>query len=292
MKLNPVFKNEVKLSSRTVKTSWMVFSYNAALLAVSLTVFCGMLEWAHYGSSVEYSEMVQMYMIMGYMEFGMILLIIPAITSGSIAGERERQTLDILLATKMRPISVVMGKLMASLSSVLMLAVSSLPVLSIVFVYGGVGVKELLAFVVILCVSAVFVGSIGIFFSALCRRTTAATVASYLATIFLLAGTSLAEGAVYEARQMQIAASGVGEAVYASVGKLIYLLLVNPAVTFYGLISAQAGSSDAIWTLCLSFGVRVQEFGTQYWVLLSVCLQLLLSGLLLWLAARKIDPLK
>ncbi len=292
MKLNPVFKNEVKLSSRTMKTSWMVFGYNIVLLAVSLSVFYGMLEWAHYGSSVEYSEMVQMYIITGYMEFGMILMIIPAITAGSIAGEKERQTLDILLATKMKPISIVMGKLMASLSSVLMLAISSLPVLSIVFVYGGVGIKELLAFVMILCVSAVFVGSIGIYFSALCKKTTTATVASYLMTVFLLAGTYVIESAVLRASEVQIAALAAGDELYASVGKMIYLLLLNPAVTFYGLISGQAGSTDAIWSIYRSFGVRVQGFGMEYWMLISVCLQLLLSGLLIWLASRKIDPLR
>ncbi len=75
--------------------------------------------------------------------------------AGSIAGERERQTLDMLLATKMKPWSIVLGKLESSLSSVLMLAVSSLPVLSIVFIFGGVGILELVGFVVILGVSAI-----------------------------------------------------------------------------------------------------------------------------------------
>lgn len=39
MKLNPVFKNEVKLSSRTMKSSWLVFGYNAILVIVSMLVF-------------------------------------------------------------------------------------------------------------------------------------------------------------------------------------------------------------------------------------------------------------
>ena len=138
MKLNPVFKNEIKLSSRTMKSSWMVFGYNAVLIVASMMVLYSMMDTVHYGYSMDYSEMVGLYVVMAYMEFGMILLIIPAITAGSIAGERERQTLDMLLATKMKPWSIVLGKLESSLSSVLMLAVSSLPVLSIVFIFGGV----------------------------------------------------------------------------------------------------------------------------------------------------------
>ena len=159
MKLNPVFKNEIKLSSRTMKSSWMVFGYNAVLIVASMMVLYSMMDTVHYGYSMDYSEMVGLYVVMAYMEFGMILLIIPAITAGSIAGERERQTLDMLLATKMKPWSIVLGKLESSLSSVLMLAVSSLPVLSIVFIFGGVGILELVGFVVILGVSAIFVGS-------------------------------------------------------------------------------------------------------------------------------------
>ena len=42
----------------------------------------------HYGYSMDYSETVSLYVVMAYIEFGMILLIIPAITAGSLAGER------------------------------------------------------------------------------------------------------------------------------------------------------------------------------------------------------------
>ena len=116
MKLNPVFKNEVKLGSRTMKSSWLVFGYNLILIIVSMSVLYGMIEPAHYGYSVDFSGMVSLYVVMTYLEFAMILLIIPAITAGSIAGERERQTLDMLLATKMKPYSIVLGKLESSLS--------------------------------------------------------------------------------------------------------------------------------------------------------------------------------
>ena len=89
MKLNPVFKNEIKLSSRTMKSSWMVFGYNAVLIVASMMVLYSMMDTVHYGYSMDYSEMVGLYVVMAYMEFGMILLIIPAITAGSIAGERD-----------------------------------------------------------------------------------------------------------------------------------------------------------------------------------------------------------
>ena len=290
MKLNPVFKNEVKLGSRTMKSSWLVFGYNLILIIVSMSVLYGMIEPAHYGYSVDFSEMVSLYVVMTYLEFAMILLIIPAITAGSIAGERERQTLDMLLATKMKPHSIVLGKLESSLSSVLMLAVSSLPVLSIVFIYGGVGILELIKFVIILCVSAVFIGSIGIFFSAWARRVTTATILSYLTLILFLVGTFAIEKGIYSMAEMKVMA--LSGDVQATVGNMIFLLLLNPAVTFYGLISAQVGSSYAVAELCASFGVTAEGGIFEWWVPLSMALQLLFSIVFLYLAGRRINPLK
>jgi len=88
VKLNPVFKNEIKLSSRTMKSSWMVFGYNAVLIVVSMMVLYSMMNSVHYGYSMDYSETVSLYVVMAYIEFGMILLIIPAITAGSGGGCR------------------------------------------------------------------------------------------------------------------------------------------------------------------------------------------------------------
>jgi len=289
MKLNPVFKNEVKLSSRNMRTSLLVFLYNAVLLVVSMMVFYTIIQPAHYGYRIDFSGMVELYAVLAYLEFGMILLIIPVITSGSIAGERERQTLDMLLATKMRPRSIILGKLMSSLSSVLMFAVSSLPILSIVFVFGGVGILELLGFVIILSVSAVFVGSIGILYSAYARRVTSATIMTYLTVIFLMAGTYMLEKGIYSILQTRMAAVSDAE---ASVGNAIFLLLVNPAVTFYGMISNQVGSANAIQELCTQFGAQHSGILFELWIPSSVVIQLWLSLVFLALAARRIDPLK
>ena len=170
-----------------------------------------------------------------------------------------------------------------------MFAVSSLPVLSIVFVFGGVGILELLGFVIILSVSAVFVGSIGILYSAYAKRVTTATIMTYLTVIFLMAGTYMLENGIYTIVQMRMNSIGNGE---ATVGNAILLLLVNPAVTFYGMISNQVGSMNAIQELCSQFGAQNAGILFDLWIPSSVVLQLWLSVVFLALAARKIDPLK
>ncbi|MFQ9208670.1 MAG: ABC transporter permease [Clostridium fessum] len=61
----------------------------------------------------------------------------PALTASSISGERERQTLELMLTTTMEPRDMVLGKLASSLVTMLVLAVSALPVQALVFVYGA-----------------------------------------------------------------------------------------------------------------------------------------------------------
>ena len=55
--------------------------------------------------NIAYSGILTLYCVMAAMEFVMILLIVPASTAGAVAGEREKQTLDILLSTKIRSFS-------------------------------------------------------------------------------------------------------------------------------------------------------------------------------------------
>ena len=71
-------------------------------------------------------------------EFILLMFIVPAVTAASISGERERQTLDLMLTTQMTAAQIVTGKLMGALSSLFVLILSSFPAVAMVFVYGGI----------------------------------------------------------------------------------------------------------------------------------------------------------
>ena len=140
-------------------------------------------------AEVQYTGFLDLYMFVASLEFLMLILIMPALTAGSISGERERQTLDLMLTTCMTPADIVLGKLEAALGTMFVMVVSSLPILAMVFVYGGVAASDLILLVCCFFAAAVFMGSIGLCCSALFRRTTAATVAAYAVTAVLTAGT-------------------------------------------------------------------------------------------------------
>ena len=119
----------------------------------------------------------------------LVSFIAPAFTAGSISLEREKQTLDLLVSTPLRPGAIVVGKLLAALAFVFLMVLASVPLTAIVLMYGGAGVDDLLRQLLVLFVAAIGFGSIGLFFSALLKRTQMATVLTYATMLVLTLGT-------------------------------------------------------------------------------------------------------
>jgi ABC-type transport system involved in multi-copper enzyme maturation permease subunit len=115
----------------------------------------------------------------------LVVFLAPAFTAGAISGERERQTYEMLLATPLSGTAVVAGKLFSALVYLLLLIVASIPLMSLVFTFGGVAVDDVVRAYVLLGATALAFGALGLFLSALVRRTGAATILSYLTVIGL-----------------------------------------------------------------------------------------------------------
>lgn len=289
MKLNPVFQKELRMFERSIKISWIIFVYNIILAIVALIIFYDMLHTSKLTGSVEYTNMIQIYIVMAYIQFGMLILIIPGLTAGAISGERERQTMDVLLATQMKPWQIIVGKLESSLSVVLLLAVTSLPIVSIVFVFGGIKLVDLGVLIALLVVEAVFIGTIGLLFSTLFRKTTTATVLTYTTLLFIFLGTYLIVQVCYSMEQSRNV--GVTNAV-TDIKGAIYILLINPIMTFSGLISRQAGSTNEVMSICNKFGNYDNNIIVKYWIMISMAIQIVLSALFIVIAQAKINPLR
>jgi ABC-type transport system involved in multi-copper enzyme maturation permease subunit len=118
----------------------------------------------------------------------LVVFLAPAFTAGAISLEREKQTLDMLTATPISSLAIVVGKLLSALTYVFILIVASIPLTAIVFVFGGVGPDEVLRGYVVLVVSAIGLGSLGLFISALMQRTQAATVVTFFGVMALTMG--------------------------------------------------------------------------------------------------------
>jgi ABC-2 type transport system permease protein len=121
----------------------------------------------------------------------LICFIAPAFTAGQISLEREKQTLDLLISTPMRPAAIVIGKLAAALAFVVLMIVAAVPITAIVLMYGGASVDDIVRQQLVLLATALVLGAIGLFFSALLKRTQAATVLTYITLLALTLGTTM-----------------------------------------------------------------------------------------------------
>ncbi|WP_124067043.1 ABC transporter permease subunit [Clostridium sp. E02] len=294
MKINPVYKMETKVSSRSFRLALTLVFFNAILALVTLLNMYSVVERVKLTADIQYSSFTNLYTFVAVVEFVMLMFIMPALTSGSISGERERQTLDLLLTTTMKPREIIVGKLSSSFATMFLLIVSSFPLLAVSFVYGGVMIYDV--FLLLLCYLAVALlcGSMGIFFSSLFQRSTIATVVSYGVLILIAAGTYAVNVFMLSMAKMNmdsaLVSSFQGVADQASSGPSLYLLLLNPVATFYVMISTQTGDNKVVTSLNNWFGPHPGNFIMENWVLLSIIIQLILAALFLAAAIIVIHP--
>ncbi len=118
------------------------------------------------------------------LELLLVSFIAPGLTAGAITSEREHQTYELLRTTLLSARSLVLGKLGSAFAYIFLLILTAVPLQSLAFLLGGVGLGELIVSELMLVVTAVFFCTLGIFFSSLLKRTLAATVSSYAAILF------------------------------------------------------------------------------------------------------------
>lgn len=163
-------------------------------------------------------------------ELMLIVFIAPAFTAGAITGERERLTYDLLKTTLLSSPSFVIGKLESALSYVLLLLLAGIPLQSIAFLFGGVTELELILSFVILMVTAITLGTVGIFFSALMPRTLSASVRAYTTTLVATFGAPLVLSLILNIVKSSLRSASPGvEAILIYIND--FLTSLNPIVT-------------------------------------------------------------
>ena len=122
-----------------------------------------------------------------------VLAVTPAIAAGAIASERERRTIEYLFATDLSNGEIVLDKLAARLATVALLVLSTLPVLAIFRLLGGVPGDVLLRHFAILAVSATLTASLALTRGVWCERARDAVPAALSAVFVWLIAWPLAE---------------------------------------------------------------------------------------------------
>ena len=231
MRKNPVLENEMKRYTRNMKCAWIILGVNLVLALFALIAQMGLSGRENYMTILQYRFPIQCYVLMEYGLFLAICILIPGLAGGSIAGERERKTLDLLLTTHLSPWKIILGKLESSLCLIFLISFSTLPVIGLVLIYGGITLVNLFQLILNLVITGIFIGSIGIFYSAIMRKTTVAVILSYVTVVLLVLGTVGILFGIGYIQQMR----GMYREDFTGIrlGGLVYLLYFNPAVTLW-----------------------------------------------------------
>lgn len=276
--INPILAFSGRRRMRSARTAVLLTLYALAVLlfgvGTALYVFC-----KPSFSIYSMSGGLDGYIAMLIFQFVLILLVTPALTAGSISGERERQTLELLLVTNTGSLRIVLGKLLESLGLMLLLIVATLPAMCLPLLTGGVSLAQVLAGLLYLGVTAFAALSVGMLCSALFRRTVASTVMAYLAvfalgvvTLVPLIGDVSRLGAAYE-RMYSASSSYYGGPVSVIGGETpkigMVSFVLNPALGLVSLIVAQTGRlrnviSTFSYTLYEMF--EFIDFNTMAWL--------------------------
>lgn len=295
MKNNPVFKRETMVRSRSIRTPLVIFAFNGVLALAALLNMYQTVAQARISSSIQYSTFLDLYAFVATLEFLLLMFIMPALTSGSISGERERQTLELLFTTKMSPTDIIMGKLLSAVEQLLVLVASSLPIVLLTFVYGSVNFLDLGLLFICFTIVAFYAGGIGILFSALFRRSTFSNVCTYGVLLLVAVGTYMLNIFLLNVSNIQISNMVLQpemERPVADTGAAVLLLLLNPVATFAEILGNQVSGGAGALSIRSFFGSNTGSFLVQYWIPLSLIVQVVVSVAVIVGAVYCLNPVK
>jgi ABC-2 type transport system permease protein len=188
---NPIVAKEYRSRMRTWRSPLAMMIYVVLLGGLGWAVFSSIMAGAvNLGGGNNYATMaLQLFTFLIIFQVALLSFITPAVTAGAISGERERQTIDLLFVTPLPPFSIIWGKLLASMSFAVLLLMLSVPIFSLVFLFGGIELDQMLYAFLITGLTALMLGMIGIACSTIFKHTLASTVAAYAAAFVVLVGT-------------------------------------------------------------------------------------------------------
>ena len=189
MMLNPILSFSAIRRMRSFRTMLIVTAYVGALLLLALLMLGSFVGENLYLNMMQRGPLCHA-LLMGA-QFVMLVLIAPAMTSGAIAGERERQTLDLLLVTNTGSFRIVAGKILESFALLALLIVCAVPVHCLCLMTGGVTILQILISTLFLLAVALACSAVGVFCSSVCRNTVVSGVMSYIVLLLIGVVTTL-----------------------------------------------------------------------------------------------------
>ncbi len=181
----PMLSKELLEQAQQKRTYAFRFLYCLILyIIVLINVVPGLLEirdpLQHLGRGKDVFD--QIFWIQSFM----VVIFMPILTSGTISHEKERNTLQLLLLTRLSSWNIVFEKLLSRLLTMLGFLLMSLPLMAVAYAMGGVVSADVWNAFESQLMLAFLVGAISVACSSYCASSFAALMMSYLISILAM----------------------------------------------------------------------------------------------------------
>ena len=281
MRVNPVLRNESKIAVRSIKFTLMIFAY-IAVLSIAVMIYYSSVNQQGFSNGLYLQSSKLFYVVMAIRQAVLLLFIVPALSSTSICSEREKQTLDILLSSKLTPLQIIIGKVSASSLRVIILIISTMPLYAIGSLTGVIKISNILELIVFFIVNTIFVSSIGVFISTCAKTSKVSTTLSYALVLAIYMGIIVITWVILIITIYNKDMSGTA---LTTMPKALPIVYLSPVVGFVSLLLNQVGLGSEFSGIFSEFGI------SMYSEYISIVVQLVLSGLFIYLASVKLNPL-
>ncbi len=180
---NPVLQRELMINLRTDRSFVMLLLFQVVLAGVIYFAWPAETRLDLSEKSQANRELVDFFFLG---QFVIAALLAPSFAAGSICGEKERMTYEMLLASPLSTLAITWGKWMASVTHLLLMMVASLPIVMLCLPLGGVSPLEVLGGYFGMTVCLLVFSMISLTCSSIFSRTPSALVTSYIIILPLL----------------------------------------------------------------------------------------------------------
>lgn len=196
---NPVLVRELRARARSPWAWALLPAYLGALGGATLLLYraAGRSAVGYDGPSALVAPTVgrAVFHAVAFLVLVAVCFLVPGLTAGTVAGERERRTLLALRSSPLGPGPILAGKLLASLAQAALLVVAAAPFAVVAFLVGGVTAAEAGRAGTVVLAAALALGCLSLGCSTLARRAQGATVAAYALALALVVGPFAVYGA-------------------------------------------------------------------------------------------------
>jgi hypothetical protein len=186
--VGPVFSREVAIAPRRLRIYVARTAYVAGLLLLVFTawmVLCGSQNVRDIGDLARFSAIL--FQLLAPLQLAWAVFFSAILAAAAVAQEKDRKTLLLLLLTRLTNSELVLGKLLASVLSVLVMLSASIPLFVMLVMLGGISLGQIVRVFAVTFASVLASGSLGSLVALWREKTFQALAMTVLALVLWIA---------------------------------------------------------------------------------------------------------